>query len=216
MRVSRVQAEENRQRVIDTASRLFRESGFDGIGLKDLMAAAGLTQGAFYKQFDSKDDLAVQATGRAFACSAQRWQSVIDTAAADPLEAALALYLSLGHRDDVMDGCPLVALGADAARKGEDLRSAFEAGVIERLDLLRGLIVRSSGPEAEASTEADREADAMAALSTMVGGLLLARVVKAPELSARILDAAADGVRRLSAPGRAQVSEPDDHRAAQA
>ena len=61
MRVSRVQAEKNRQTVIDVASRLFREHGFDGIGLKDLMEGAGLTQGAFYKQFASKEDLA--ATG---------------------------------------------------------------------------------------------------------------------------------------------------------
>ena len=65
MRVSRVQAEENRQKVIDVASRLFREHGFDGIGLKDLMAGAGLTQGAFYKQFASKEDLAAQASKRA-------------------------------------------------------------------------------------------------------------------------------------------------------
>src|SRR2546427_7335709 len=60
MRVSRSQAAENRQTVINVASRLFRERGFDGIGLKDLMKGAGLTQGAFYKQFASKDDLAAQ------------------------------------------------------------------------------------------------------------------------------------------------------------
>ena len=63
MRVSRVQAAENRQTVINVASRLFREHGFDGIGLKDLMEGAGLTQGAFYKQFSSKEDLAAQASG---------------------------------------------------------------------------------------------------------------------------------------------------------
>ena len=65
MRVSRIQAAENRQTVINVASRLFREHGFDGIGLKDLMKGAGLTQGAFYKQFASKDDLAAQASRRA-------------------------------------------------------------------------------------------------------------------------------------------------------
>jgi len=65
MRVSRTQAAENRQTVINVASRLFRERGFDGIGLKDLMEGAGLTQGAFYKQFASKEDLAAQASERA-------------------------------------------------------------------------------------------------------------------------------------------------------
>ncbi len=65
MRVSRAQAEENRQNVIDVASRLFREHGFDGIGLKDLMEGAGMTQGAFYKQFESKEDLVAAASARA-------------------------------------------------------------------------------------------------------------------------------------------------------
>lgn len=65
MRVSRAQAEENRDRVITVASRLFREHGFDGIGLKDLMKGAGLTQGGFYKQFATKDDLAALASRRA-------------------------------------------------------------------------------------------------------------------------------------------------------
>ena len=71
MRVSRIQAEENRQTVINVASRLFREHGFDGIGLKDLMEGAGLTQGAFYKQFASKDDLAAQASRRALESASQ-------------------------------------------------------------------------------------------------------------------------------------------------
>ena len=74
MRVSRVQAAENRQTVIDVASRLFREHGFDGIGLKDLMKGAGLTQGAFYKQFASKDDLTAQASRQAMASASTAGQ----------------------------------------------------------------------------------------------------------------------------------------------
>src|ERR1700704_6435267 len=72
MRVSRIQAAENRQTVINVASRLFRERGFDGIGLKDLMEGAGLTQGAFYKQFASKEDLAAQASKRALESASSR------------------------------------------------------------------------------------------------------------------------------------------------
>ena len=75
MRVSRIQAAENRQTVIDVASRLFREHGFDGIGLKDLMKGAGLTQGAFYKQIASKEDLAVQTSKRALASAFSRWSA---------------------------------------------------------------------------------------------------------------------------------------------
>src|SRR5437016_12306289 len=113
MRVSRDQAEKNRQTVINVASRLFREHGFDGIGLKDLMKGAGLTQGAFYKQFASKDDLAAQASRRAFESASRRWSSAAELNPDDPLGAVLAFYLSTEHRKDRMDGCPIVALGPD-------------------------------------------------------------------------------------------------------
>jgi AcrR family transcriptional regulator len=91
MRVSRVQAEENRERVINVASRLFREHGFDGIGLKDLMKGAGLTQGGFYKQFASKDDLAALASRRALESATRRWSdAAADTS--DPLESIISFY----------------------------------------------------------------------------------------------------------------------------
>src|SRR4029079_13150830 len=93
MRVSRVQAEENRQKVIDVASRLFREHGFDGIGLKDLMKGAGLTHGAFYKQFASKEDLAAQASRRALESASRRWSAAIAAKPKDPLGAVVAFYL---------------------------------------------------------------------------------------------------------------------------
>ena len=91
MRVSRVQAAENRQTVINVASRLFRERGFDGIGLKDLMEGAGLTQGAFYKQFASKEDLAVEASRRALESASGRWS---DAAAQNPDDPLGAVTLS--------------------------------------------------------------------------------------------------------------------------
>src|SRR3954469_16331595 len=111
MRVSRIQAEKNRQTVIDVASRLFREHGFDGIGVKDLMESAGLTQGAFYKQFASKEDLAVQASTRAMETATQRWLAEIAANPDDPLGAVIGFYLDMDHRDEAMDGCPIVALG---------------------------------------------------------------------------------------------------------
>src|SRR6187399_961994 len=120
MRVSRVQAEENRQTVINVAGRLFREHGFDGIGLKDLMEGAGLTQGAFYKQFASKDDLAAQASRRALESAFQRWSAAAAADPQDPLGAVISFYLSAEHCAERMDGCPVVALGSDAARQGAD------------------------------------------------------------------------------------------------
>ena len=79
MRVSRVQADENRERIIDTAAQLFREKGFDGIGLNDLMHAAGLTRGGFYGHFESKQDLVVQACRRALAANAATLSDAADT-----------------------------------------------------------------------------------------------------------------------------------------
>ena len=85
MRVSRTQAAENRETVINVASRLFRERGFDGIGLKDLMKGAGLTQGAFYKQFESKEDLAARASRRAMESASRRWSAAAEANPQDPL-----------------------------------------------------------------------------------------------------------------------------------
>src|SRR5438270_13602361 len=116
MRVSRSQAAENRQTVINVASRLFRERGFDGIGLKDLMEAAGLTQGAFYKQFASKEDLAAQASARALESATLRWSAATTAQPDDPLGAVMAFYLSTDHRDEKMDGCPIDALVSGVAR----------------------------------------------------------------------------------------------------
>src|SRR5437667_12881479 len=104
MRVSRSQAAENRQTVINVASRLFRERGFDGIGLKDLMKAAGLSQGAFYKQFASKEDLAVEASKRALESASHRWSDAAAQTPDDPRGALTAYYRSNDHRREQLDG----------------------------------------------------------------------------------------------------------------
>src|SRR5437764_2184959 len=165
MRVSRIQAEENRQNVINAASQLFRSHGFDGIGLKDLMEAAGLTQGAFYKQFASKDDLAAQASERALESATRRWSAAAEANVKDPLGAVIAFYLSTGHREERGDGCPVVALGSDAARQGEDVKASFEAGIRKYIEMLEHWVDR-----ADAEESADK---AMAVLSTMVGAVVL-------------------------------------------
>lgn len=191
MRVSRIQAEKNRQTVIDVASRLFREHGFDGIGLKDLMKGAGLTQGAFYKQFTSKDDLAAQASRRAFESASDRRSAAAAANPQDPLAAVIALFLSMEHRAERMDGCPLVALGADAARQGPEVKASFEAGIKEYLEMFGRLLGEAEGEEPSGK--------AMAILSTMVGAVLLSRAVNDERLAKRFLQAAAKSVTGLSA-----------------
>jgi TetR/AcrR family transcriptional repressor of nem operon len=185
-----MQAAENRQTVINVASRRFREHGFDGIGLKDLMKGAGLTQGAFYKQFASKEDLAAQASRRALESATRRWSAAAEQSPEDPLGAVIAFYLSNEHRAERMDGCPIVALGADAARQGADVKASFEAGIREHLELL-GRWVGADGEE-----PSDK---AMAILSTMVGAVVLSRAVNDERLSTQFLQAAAKGALSLSA-----------------
>ena len=187
MRVSRIQAAENRQTVINVASRLFRERGFDGIGLKDLMEGAGLTQGAFYKQFASKEDLAVEASRRALESASHRWSDAAEQNPDDPLGAVLAFYLSGDHREEKMDGCPIVALGSDAARQGPDVKAAFEAGIKAHLEIVGRLVAETDGK--------DTSGKAMAILSTMVGAVMLSRVVNDPDLAQEFLDAAVKQVR---------------------
>ncbi|WP_157019999.1 TetR/AcrR family transcriptional regulator [Mesorhizobium xinjiangense] len=191
MRVSRKQAAENRETVINVASRLFRERGFDGIGLKDLMKGAGLTQGAFYKQFASKEDLAAQASRRAMESATHRWSAATAAQPEDPLGAVIAFYLSMDHRGERMDGCPIAALGSDAARQGDDVKASFEAGIKEYLEILGRLIGETDGEELNGK--------AMAVLSMMVGAMVLSRVVNNPDLAQAFLDAATKQVREAVA-----------------
>jgi TetR/AcrR family transcriptional regulator, transcriptional repressor for nem operon len=198
MRVSRARAAENRETVINVASRLFREHGFDGIGLKDLMEAAGLTQGAFYKQFASKDDLAAQASRRALESVSSRWSAAAAANPKDPLSAVVATFLSTDHREERTDGCPIVALGSDAARQGSEVKASFEAGIRKYLELLDRWIGEADGEEPSGK--------AMAILSTMVGAVLLSRAVNDKRLSKQFLQAAVKSVMGLSA-GAAQKGQ---------
>lgn len=196
MRVSRSQAAKNRQTVIDVASRLFRERGFNGIGLKGLMKGAGLTQGAFYKQFASKEDLVAQASNRAFEGATDRWSRVAAANPENPLGAVIAFYLSTDHRDEMADGCPIVSLGADAARQGSDVKAPFEAGIKAHLEILSRWIGRAEDKESRSK--------AMAVLSTMVGAVVLSRAVNDEHMSKQFLQSAANSVQMRSSANDAQ------------
>ncbi|BBU63303.1 TetR family transcriptional regulator [Methylosinus sp. C49] len=190
MRVSRAQAEENHEAVVNAASRLFREHGFDGIGLKDLMKGAGLTQGGFYKQFASKEDLIAQASRRAMETATRHWSDTIAAYPAAALEAVMAFYFSPEHRKERGDGCPLVALGGDAARQGPEVKAAFEAGLKAHLEVLDEL-----APSGEGEGPHGR---AMTVLSLMVGAMMLSRTVNDEAFSRGFLEAAAHEVRRIA------------------
>ena len=192
MRVSRAQAEANRETVINVASQLFRERGFDGIGLKELMKGAGLTQGGFYKQFESKDDLAALASRRAMENAARRWSSAA-AESTSPLESVFDLYLSEGHREDVVDGCPLIALGSDAARQSPQVRKSFQDGIAVYLQALEGFMPPSSSVDAKTR--------ALAVLSLMAGAVTISRILDDEQLSSALLEVAKAEVTRIATSG---------------
>jgi TetR/AcrR family transcriptional regulator, transcriptional repressor for nem operon len=192
MRLSQAQTAHNHERIIDTASRLFRERGFDGVGLADVMKAAGFTHGGFYNHFQSKEALA------AIACAAAMNSSGTGLAEAlgrkskrsgDALSHYVTDYLSPRHRDDLAGGCPFAALAADVARGNREIQTAFAEGVEEFLATLATYLSRADSGYARNARKVTPRERAARLLCEMVGALVLARAVAGakPALSDELL-----------------------------
>lgn len=171
MKVSREQMVENRRRILDVASRLFREKGFDAVSVSEVMKAAGLTHGGFYGHFSSKDDLVAETVGYVLANEAVGGKDLHDY---------LDFYLSPRHRDNAADGCPTAGLAADIRHQTPAVRAAMTAG-------LRSQIER--GMEALAGIDAaDRRRTAIGSWAAMVGAVILARAIDDTTLSDEVLE----------------------------
>lgn len=181
MRVSREKAAENRQRVVEVAGALFREKGFDGIGVADIMKGAGLTHGGFYGQFGSKDDLAAEAVAGALDDSVALWREHAAASSGDPLGAIAGNYLSRRHCDNVATGCPVAALGGDVARQPEAVRHAFTQGFEQLADVLSAAVPADSARQRRERT--------LALMAQMAGAVILARAFDDPALSDEVLAA---------------------------
>ena len=179
MKVTREQAAENRERILDAASKLFRERGLDGIGVADLMKGAGLTHGGFYGHFASKEELMAEACTRALEASVEKWRS-------RGLREIVRNYLSSRHLDNPGAGCAIAMLGGDVSRQGAPVRRAFTSGLRSLIHVLARLV-----PGASATS---RRRKALAVYSSMVGALVLARAVDDPKLSREILQAVASSI----------------------
>ena len=179
MRVSRAEAARNRERIIEVAAKLFRERGFDGIGVADLMKSAGLTHGGFYGHFASKEDLMAQACARALESSLGQLQQAAEQGGENAFSAVASAYLSRAHRDQPDEGCVLAALGAEAARRGSPVRGAFTQGVRSLVDALTRL--------APGKSKRLKREKALATVASMVGALVLARAIDDTELSDEVL-----------------------------
>jgi TetR/AcrR family transcriptional repressor of nem operon len=180
-RVSQVQARENRRQVVAAAARLFRERGVQGVSVADVMAAAGLTHGGFYKQFASKDALVAEAAGLAFDQLEGRLEG-LDEQRADHRAARQGLidyYLSPGHRDDPGGGCAAAGFAVDVSR--EDAGSAVHEPYADGVTGFAQWLAEDGGED-------------YVALSTLVGALLLARATRGSEVSEQILAAAREAL----------------------
>lgn len=171
MKVSREQMAENRRRILEVASRLFREKGFDAVSVAEVMKAAGLTHGGFYGHFSSKDDLIAQTLAHVLAA---------DAGGGSDLRAYADAYLSPRHRDDCAGGCPTASLAAAVRLQSPAARSAMTKG-------LRSQIDRASKALPELGA-ADRRRAAVGSFAAMVGAVILARAVDDPALSDEVLE----------------------------
>jgi TetR/AcrR family transcriptional repressor of nem operon len=176
MRVSREKAAENRERIVETAARLFRENGFNGVGVDAIMKEAGLTHGGFYGHFASKDELAAEAVVRALERNAEKESRFAD------LGAFVVDYLSERHRADRANGCAVAALGADMARQRAGVRRGLTAHLRRQLDRFADLV--------KDGTAARRRKRAITTVAGLYGALTLARAVDDPALAREILAAA--------------------------
>src|ERR1043165_2760557 len=120
--------EATRQRIIEVAGRRFKQDGIDGSGVATLMADAGLTNGAFYAHFASKDDLVATAIGEQL--GRQREQYRVDIADRAALEHVVRAYLSVEHRDNPVEGCPSAALLDEIGRCGEATKRSYTNGML--------------------------------------------------------------------------------------
>jgi TetR/AcrR family transcriptional repressor of nem operon len=183
MRVTRIQAAKNHERILEIATRMFRERGIDGIGVADLMKAAGLTHGGFYGHFKSKEDLVAQACGRSVSRMRKRWIDIVDHAAGDPLEALADTYLTPKHRDNAGRGCTMAAIGSEIARQGSVVRRSVTDELRPFLDYLSGIVNGGSSTL--------RRQKALATYASMVGALVVSRSVDDIGLSNEVLAAVA-------------------------
>jgi TetR/AcrR family transcriptional regulator, transcriptional repressor for nem operon len=187
MRYPASETAEKHEKILEEAARLFRERGFGGVGVAEIMKAAGLTHGAFYAHFASKEALEAEAVDHAFAQSDRR----VDARAAettDPKQVFLDHYLSPAHRDHPGTGCAIAALGPEIARDSA-ARQPFTRGVKHMIDGTAGRF--------RWKRKSPARHNAIHLLSAAVGALVLARAVDDPQLADEILETVRESLASL-------------------
>ncbi len=175
MRKSREEAAQTRKRIVTAAAAEFRKNGIVATGLNDLMKAAGLTHGGFYKHFESKDQLVAEACAEAVQALIEKMKSAASAGSGAVPES----YLSTAHRDNPSQGCPLSAIGSELYRSDQKTREAATDGFLKLVEIMAVQFGKVPSDIARRH--------ALVAVSTMIGALTMSRIVTDPVLSAEIL-----------------------------
>ena len=182
--------EASHERIVGAAARAIRRSGYNGTGVADIMKEAGLTHGAFYAHFESREAMLAEAADRAGAESNSLAASVIAAVPSDQaLQALMQVYLSKEHLESIETGCPISALGSEMPRQSPEVRSAATRRIKEMIDLVARQFPDWGQPSAHER--------ALVTVATMVGTLILARAVNDPVLSEALCNAS---LKRLALP----------------
>jgi TetR/AcrR family transcriptional regulator, transcriptional repressor for nem operon len=195
MRYSKEHKQETHARIVRKASIRLREKGAHGIGVADLMKDAGLTHGGFYAHFDSREALVIEAFNYAMDRGTANWRKVVaDMPPEKRLAAIIDGYLTSMHRDDPGHGCAIPTLGAEIARESPKTRKAFALKLEQMLDMIADQIP-------DVPRKAARK-QAMAALATMMGTIVMSRIAGNGELSDEVLAAGREAVLARSTAAR--------------
>src|SRR5690349_21062763 len=199
MRYSKEHKQETHERIVRKASVRLRERGAHGIGVADLMRDAGLTHGGFDAHFDSREALVIEAFNYAMDRSTDRWRKMAEQTPPEKRFAAIVeSYLTALHRDDPGHGCAVPTLGPEIAREGPKTRKAFAAKLDEMIEMMADQV-----PELPRKIARQQ---AIAALSTMAGALVLSRVAGSGEFSEEILGVGREAA--LSRTAKAAAKKP--------
>ena len=170
------------ERIVETAARAIRRSGYNGTSVADIMKEAGLTHGGFYAHFASREAMLAEAADRAGAESVALSARIAATAKPEQaLQALIQAYLSKEHVKSVEMGCPIAALGSEMPRQAPEVRRAATRRIKEMIDVVARQLPDWGQPAAHER--------ALVTVAMSVGALLLARAVDDPKLSEALLDA---------------------------
>ncbi len=174
--------QQSRDRILTSAARRMREEGLDGSGIAAVMSDAGLTHGAFYSHFKNKDEMLLAALENALDENRQRWISKpAKESWMQRLSRLAKRYLTAAHRNELANSCALATLSSEAARSDTEFKQSYEQELIKTLSAVCGDDFNSA--------DAQKQEQALAFMSLIIGSMTLSRAVHSKELSDHLLEA---------------------------